>query len=378
MVKPKKSEKQEKSLGVRTLRFRLKDKHIADLTAKARDVNFVWNYCNELAIKVFARERRFMTGYDFAAYTAGATKAGLSLHSQTVQAIEQQYARSREQVHKVRLAWRKSGGVRRSLGWIPFKASALRYRTGQVCLSGFKKPISLWDSYGIANYDLGSGSLSEDSRGRWYLNVVAAPKQPAPVQIPLLNEEIGIDLNLKTTLATSSGIVVEAKTCYRDSEARLGIAQRAGKTKQVKSIHARIKNQRNNFQHQLSTRLVNSHGAIFVGNVSASGMAKTGMAKSVLDASWSTLRTQLLYKGADAGIVCEVTNEAFSTVTCSFCLGRTGPKGVAGLRIREWTCPDCGAQHHRDINAAKNILRLGRQTPAVGIPALSAQAAAIS
>ena len=268
--------------------------------------------------------------------------------------------------------------MRRSLGWIPFKASALRYRNGQLFVSGLKKPIGLWDSYGIANYELGSGSLSEDSRGRWYLNVVATPKQAAPVQVPLFAEEIGIDLNLKTTLATSSGIVIEAKTCYRDSEARLGIAQRAGKARRVKSIHARIKNQRNDFQHQLSTRLVNAHGAIFVGNVSASGMAKTGMAKSVLDASWSTLRTQLLYKGADAGIVCEVINEAYSTVTCSICLGRTGPKGVAGLRIREWTCADCKTLHHRDINAAKNILRLGRQTPAVGIPALSAQAAAIS
>ena len=95
MFKVKTSEKQENTLGVRTLRFRLKDKHIAELTDKAREVNFVWNYCNELAIKVFDRERRFLTGYDFAAYTAGATKAGLSLHSQTVQAIEQQYAKSR-------------------------------------------------------------------------------------------------------------------------------------------------------------------------------------------------------------------------------------------------------------------------------------------
>jgi len=377
MSKAKKA-KEPEIPGVRTLRLRIKDRHRAELEAKAREVNFVWNYCNDLAVKVFERERRFLTGYDFAKYTAGATKDGLmTLHSQTVQAIAEQYARSREQARKVRLAWRKSGGVRRSLGWVPFKASAQRYRNGQMVLSGFKRPVSLWDSYGLADYDLGPGSLSEDSRGRWYLNIVATPKRTAPVQAPLFAEEIGVDLNLKTTLGTSSGIIVDAKACYRKSEARLGLAQRAGKKCRIKSIHARIKNQRSDFLHQLSTKLVNTHGAIFVGNVNASGLAKTRMAKSVLDAGWSTFRTQLLYKGADAGIVCKVVNEAFSTVTCSVCLARLGPKGVAGLRIREWTCPDCKTAHHRDVNAGQNILRLGRQTLAVGIPALPAKAAAV-
>ena len=322
----KKTTKQQDRTSVRTLRFRLRDKHIPELQAKAREVNAVWNYCNAMQLKVYERERRFLSAYDFCPYLAGATKEGLSLHSQTVQVIAAQYAKSREAAHKVRLAWRKSGGARRSLGWIPFKASAISYRNGQICLSGFKRPIGLWDSYGLGQYELSVGSLSEDSRGRWYLNVVAEPKRQVPVQLPLLADVIGIDLNLKTTLATSSGIVIAAKTCYRDSEAQLGIAQRAGKKRQVKAIHAKIKHQRNDFQHQLSTALVRAHGAIFVGNVNSAGLAKTGMAKSVLDAGWSSFRTQLLYKGAGAGIVCEEVNEAYSTVTCSFCLGRTGPR----------------------------------------------------
>jgi len=70
------------------LRLRLKDKHAKLLGDLAREVNFVWNYCNELQITMFNRERRFLSGYDFAKFTRGATKEGLHLCAQTVQAIE--------------------------------------------------------------------------------------------------------------------------------------------------------------------------------------------------------------------------------------------------------------------------------------------------
>jgi len=74
----------------------------------------------------------------------------------------------------------------------------------------------------------------------------------------------------------------------------------------------------------------------------------------------------------------EEINEAFSTQTCSSCgsLPPERPKGIAGLGIREWTCSECGAHHDRDVNAAKNILAAGHRRLAVGIPVLTAQAAA--
>jgi hypothetical protein len=74
------------------LRLRLKDKHAKFLRELAGEVNFVWNYCNELQTTMFNRERRFLSGYDFAEFTRGATKEGLHLHSQTVQAVAQEYA----------------------------------------------------------------------------------------------------------------------------------------------------------------------------------------------------------------------------------------------------------------------------------------------
>ncbi|WP_321574432.1 RNA-guided endonuclease InsQ/TnpB family protein [Paraburkholderia franconis] len=334
--------------------MRLKDRHAVFLRAQSREVNFVWNYVNELGLKILQREGRFCTAYDLHRYTAGATKEGLSLHSQTVQAVNEQYVSRRWQSKKRRLAWRKSSGVRRSLGWIPVKASALRYKGGQVWYCG--QPLSLWDSYGLHQYALGAGSISEDSRGRWYLNVTVKVRT---AEKSSTTRAVGIDLGLKDFLATSDGDKAEAGRFYRDLAQGIAVAQRANKPKRVKALHAKVANRRKDALHKLSTTLVREYGAIFVGNVNAPGLAQTRAAKSVLDAGWSTFRTMLQYKCADAGVWFDEVNEAFSTQTCSCCASRTGPKGIAGLGIREWQCFGCGAVHDRDVNAARNILATG-------------------
>mgnify|MGYP003393761414 FL=1 len=78
------------------------------------------------------------------------------------------------------------------------------------------------------------------------------------------------------------------------------------------------------------------------------------------------------YKSQQAGVIFEVVNEAYTTQTCSCCgnIPSSSPKGRAGLRVREWTCSDCGAHHDRDVNAAINILaalRCAKTMPQRGI-----------
>jgi putative transposase len=119
--------------------------------------------------------------------------------------------------------------------------------------------------------------------------------------------------------------------------------------------------------HKLSTRLVKANGAVFVGNVNASALAKTRQAKSVLDAGWSAFRTMLQYKCADAGVWFAEVDETFSTQTCSVCKSRAGPKGRKDLGIRGWQCTVCGAIHDRNVNAAHNILAAGHRRLAEGI-----------
>lgn len=342
---------------VRVLRLRLKDKHAPWLLGLAREVNFVWNFCNETSEKAIQRHGRFLTAYDLDKLTAGATKEGLPLLAQTVQAISAEFVARRRQCRRTKLRWRVSTGSRRSLGWIPFKAAALRFKSGQVWFAG--RPLSLWDSYGLSRYELGSGNLCEDARGRWYLNVTVKVRRRAAPGRLAKESSLGMDLGLKDLLAASNGEKVEAHGFYRDLEQTLAAAQRARKKKRVQAIHAKIASRRKDHLHKLSTSLVRQHQAIFVGDVNAQALAKTRMAKSVLDAGWSTFRTMLRYKCDDAGVWFAEIDERFSTQECNCCHALTGPRGRAGLAVRGWTCPACGANHDRDVNAALNIKSRG-------------------
>ncbi len=352
----------------RVLHVRLKDKHAAWLRELSREVNFVWNYCNEISPKIFEREGRFPTGYDLWPFLVGATKCGLNLPAQTVQAISEEHARRRAQHKKHHLAWRTHSGARRNLGWIPLKLGSLKYHGGQVFF--MKRPLSLWDSYGLSNFELRAGNFAEDSRGRWYLNVtIVIPELVGPPVAAMAGkDDLGIDLGLKDLAGLSTGEVLEARKFYRELEPKLAIAQRAGKKMRARAIQAKIANRRRDNLHKISHRLAHAHRVIFVGNVNAAGLAQTRLAKSVSDAGWSTFRTMLRYKCADAKAGFAEVNESYSTQTCSACGTRKGPRGTNGLRVREWACPDCGAVHHRDVNAARNILAAGRGRPAEGIP----------
>jgi transposase len=92
---------------------------------------------------------------------------------------------------------------------------------------------------------------------------------------------------------------------------------------------------------------------------------KTRMAKSVLDAGWGILKTQLLYKGQQAGRCVSIVSERNTTRTCSGCGSLTGPAGLDMLVVRTWMCRECGVTHDRDVNAARNILSAGRSSPSV-------------
>jgi len=215
--------------------MRVKDKHASWLNAQASEVNCVWNYANELSVRVFERERRFIDAYELQKFTDGATREGLGLHSHTVQEVGQEYCRRRKQAGKLKLSWRVSSGPRRSLGWVPFKTGVLKYAHGQVRFNG--RWLSLWDSYGLSQYQLRAGNFSEDARGRWYLNVTV--QVPVTVGPPPGRTAVGIDLGLKDFFATSEGQTVEATQFYRDLEPKLAVAQRAGKKKRVRALHAK-------------------------------------------------------------------------------------------------------------------------------------------
>lgn len=351
---------------VKTLKMRVKDKHAGVLRRMARDVNQVFNFANETSSRAIRERGKWLSAYDLQKLTAGYSKCdGVTVGSGTVQLVCVEYATRRKQFKKARLNWRVSNpkSPKYSLGWIPFKGGHAKYKSGQIQFGGHK--FSLWDSYGLSRFELRAGSFNEDSRGRWYFNVAVEVEVP-PSQGA---SAVGVDLGLKECATTSDGDKLQGRW-FRELEPQLAVAQRARKKKRVKAIHAKIANRRKDAIHKFTTNLVKNNAAIFVGDVASAKLVKTKMAKSTLDAGWAMFKTALEYKCRQAGVVFEVVNEAYSTQTCSACgaLPESRPNGIAGLRIREWACSECGAEHDRDVNAAKNILAAGHCRLAGGIP----------
>lgn len=345
-----------------TIKLRLYDRHAPELDRQAHAVNVVWNYCNEVSRRAWERDRRILSYPDLAALTAG-SGAELDIHSHTVQRVCRQFVDSRTRARRAGLRWRG----RKSLGWVPFN-------TGHVAFNGevFRFRGRIYRTMHMnprleAGMPIGAGSFNRDSRGRWYINVPVeiACTAVAPVS------RVGIDLGLKDLATLSIGGRIETPKFYRSSEERLANVQRARKTKRVRSIHRKVANRRKDFLHKASSALAKEYGLIVVGDASPSKLARTRMAKSVLDASWADLKRMLSYKALMHGGRMVEVSEHLTTQTCSECgaLPASRPKGIAGLRIREWRCDDCGAVNDRDVNAARNILRLGLETLAEGAPA---------
>jgi len=330
------------------------------LNKQARTVNFVWNYCNDRQKDALRFDRPWHSGFDLIKLTTGCSK-DLGLHSGTVNDVCQQYAKSRSQSRRPYLRYRG----RKSLGWVPLKGRDLKREGNAFRFAG--NTFRVFYSRPLPEGKITDGTnFSRDRRGNWFLNIVLEVPEP-PARSPMRG--VGIDLGLKELATLSDGSCIAAPHIYRDAEAALAVAQRARKKKRIQAIHAQIANRRRNYLHTRTSAIVRAFDYIVVGNINASGLAKTSMAKSVYDVSWSSFRTQLAYKAVKHGAWFEEVNESFTTQICSNCgaLPDSRPRGIADLGIREWRCCDCGAVHDRDLNAAINILRRGRATLAVGI-----------
>lgn len=333
-----------------TFKYRVKDKkHVSQLRNASWKTNQIWNYCVELQRKY---PETWFSHFDFVKATQKLGK-DVGCHSDTRAAVCKQFVQSRN-THKRIPKFRKSGGSKRSLGWIPFIPRAIKLNGDTVIYQKVKYRF-------IKHRDMPevfkTGCFVEDAAGKWFV-AFAAEVESLP-QAP--DDPIGIDLGLKDMATLSNGEKIKAERIYRRYEEKLAIAQRAGNKRRVKAIHAKIKNFRKHFNHVNSCRIAREHRTVIVGNVSSSKLAKTKMAKSVLDAGWYQFKTQLEYKVSRRQGTFKEVNEAYSTQTCSSCgtISDSSPKGRASLGIRHWECPDCGTIHDRDQNAAINILCAG-------------------
>jgi putative transposase len=215
--------------------------------------------------------------------------------------------------------------------------------------------------------------------GHWYVCFSLELSEPAP--LPGCDLGVGIDVGLTTFAVLSDGTEISNPRHFRLAERRLRIAQRklARRKKrsrrrlkarqEVARVHAHVANQRRDFHHKSALGLVRDYGLIAVEDLNVKGLAGSMLAKSVHDAGWSQFVSILSDKAAEAGRTLVKVNPAGTTQRCSAC-GERVPKTLAE---RVHACPACGLVVGRDLNAARNVLRLGQglgwslQAPTVGV-----------
>jgi putative transposase len=348
---------------VRTLRLKVKREGYAWLNAAAIEVNQVWNFSNATSYRAahpFAGQPRWLSAFDLDKLTAGATECFEHIGSDTIQRVNAEFATRRKQFKKAKLRWRVSQGSKRSLGWIPFKAVQLKRKGKSLRFSG--KAFRVFERELLEEATWKSGCFAQDAVGDWWL---CLPVQQVMSHTVAQKETVGLDLGLKDIVATSDGDKLEAGHFYGSIELKIANAQRRGHKRQAKRLHRTAARRRKDALHNFSKKIVSAYQTINIGDVSSLQLAKTRMAKSVLDAGWGMLKRQLQYKGQQAGRCVQIVSERNTTRTCSSCKALTGPAGLDMLVIRSWVCSVCGDTHDRDVNAARNILTAGRLPPSV-------------
>lgn len=220
-----------------------------------------------------------------------------------------------------------------------------------------------------ADYKLKSVTISQTPSGKYYASVLFEYENQ--VQEVEAHNAIGLDFSMKELYIDSNGNEPAYPRYYRKSEKKLKREQRklslmqkgsTNRNKQrlkVAKLHEKVSNQRKDFLHKQSRQIANTYDLVSIEDLDMKAMSQClNFGKSVSDNGWGMFTVFLRYKLEEAGKRLVKVDRFFaSSQTCSVCGFKYS--GTKDLSVREWTCPNCGVHHNRDVNAAINIMNEG-------------------
>ncbi|KKL62023.1 hypothetical protein LCGC14_2189380, partial [marine sediment metagenome] len=223
-------------------------------------------------------------------------------------------------------------------------------------------------------------TISRSATNKYFVSILCETGETCKAKASIKeNTTIGIDLGIKTYLVTSDGQEFGNPKFLRKSQSRLRYTHRkyskykGRRTKiQLASLHEKVANQRKDFLHKVSTRLIRENQSIAIEDLNISGMLKNHcLAQSITDVSWSMFTDMLEYKAEWNGKnILKIGRFDPSSKTCSNC-GSINKELT--LKDRTWTCKSCGTVLDRDINAAVNIKSFALKNHLSGEPRLKNQ-----
>lgn len=225
-------------------------------------------------------------------------------------------------------------------------------------------------------YKIFNITVEKTTTGKYYASIcIETEVQP----LPKTGKQAGFDLGLKDLLIGSNGTRYErpkfayafkdklakeqrklSKMRTKLERANLNLEECKNYQKQkhkVAKLHEHVANCAKDFNHKLSIELVKNYDFIAMEDLNVKGMIKNHyMAYSIADVRWSQLVNFIKYKCLWYGKEFKQVDRFYASSKICSCCGTYHKDIVNSLSVREWICPDCGAHHDRDVNAAKNIL----------------------